>query len=208
MRLPLNEGNDNDKANGKVIELSSSLWKQRPLPDNVSPTFHTCNISRSYGLHIKVGLSWGTAGNINVSLVHASLTSDLHFLKPEMTVQLLRMPVQVYSGIAPPPALLAAMSDQASRPPTQNIPPSTPSRPSNLIDGGLPEYTQAQPTQTTDHIEPSPEDIPPDAPPSYEDAIADNMGPIDGPRREYRQTAAPVAAGEKDRGRLFDDHAP
>lgn len=39
----------------------------------------------------------------------------------------------------------------------------------------------------SDHIEPSPEDIPPDAPPSYEEAMADGVPPIDGPRRNFDQ---------------------
>ena len=47
-----------EDSGNKIMELPSSLWKQRPLPNNVSPTFHTCNISRTYGIHIKVGLSW------------------------------------------------------------------------------------------------------------------------------------------------------
>ena len=119
------------------------------------------------------------------------------------------MPVEVYSGIAPPQALLNAMSNlptpQSS---TQaNAPPPRPARP----NGGLPGYSQAPlPTQqqASDHIEPSPGDIPPDAPPSYEDAIADDMGPIDGPRREYQQITNPPGPDEKGRGRLFDDSAP
>ena len=67
MRQPLQErSNSETTTTSSTIEIASDLWKQRPLPNNVSPTFHTCNISRTYRLHIKVGLSWGTAGNINV----------------------------------------------------------------------------------------------------------------------------------------------
>ncbi|KAL9633452.1 MAG: hypothetical protein Q9164_004694 [Protoblastenia rupestris] len=183
MHMPLSEGGDSDKAS-KILEIDSKLWKQMPLPNTVSPTFHTCNVSRTYGLHIKVGLSWGVGSKINLA------------------IQVLRMPVQVYSGIAPPPALLAAMSNRPPRPTSQGVPPPIPSRPS-APGGGLPTYSHAPPTQTTDHIEPSPSDIPPDAPPSYEDAIADNMGPIDGPRREYRQSE--VRDEKNDGGRLFQD---
>lgn len=52
----------------KILEVDSSLWKQRPLPKIVSPSFTTCNISRSYELEVKAGLSWGSAQNINVGL--------------------------------------------------------------------------------------------------------------------------------------------
>ena len=129
------------------------------------------------------------------------LWTQLIPLKPELTVQTIRMPVQVYSGIAPPAALLAAMSNRPSRTSTHDVPPPTPSRPS-AQGGGLPAYSQPPSTQATDHIEPSPSDIPPDAPPSYEDAIADNMGPIDGPRMEYRPNEA---RDDKSGGRLFQE---
>ena len=119
-----------------------------------------------------------------------------------MNVQLLRMPCQVFSGVAPPPALLEAMANQAQ---SDDIPPPTPARPSGP-NGILPGTANTRPTQTTDHIEPSPEDIPPDAPPSYEDAIADRVGPIEGQRRDYEQNAPRAGSvGEKAGPRLFDD---
>ena len=117
-----------------------------------------------------------------------------------MNVQLLRMPCQVYSGVAPPEALLAAMSNRPSE-----VPPPMPARPGTQT-GGVTGHSLAGPTQTTDHIEPSPEDLPPDAPPSYEDAIADTMPQIDGPRREYQQSQPPTGANEKSQ-RLFEDQA-
>ncbi|KAL9104515.1 MAG: hypothetical protein Q9163_000546 [Psora crenata] len=185
MQMPLNEGMDSGNANSKILEVDSKLWKQMPLPNTVSPTFHTCNVSRTYALHIKLGLSWGAGNKVN----------------PELTVQVLRMPVRVYSGIAPSQALLAAMSNRISQSAAQGVPPSIPPRPP-APNGSSPSYPQPTLAQTTDHIEPAPGDIPSDAPPSYEDAIADNMGPIDGPRREYRQSES---MGEKGGGRLFQD---
>ena len=117
----------------------------------------------------------------------------------------MRMPCQVYSGIAPPPALLEAMANRTQAAATSSdVPPATPTRPlapTNTFHG--------RPTQTTDHIEPSPEDIPPDAPPSYEDAMADRVGPIQGPRGEYQQPEpAATAPGEKPPPRLFDENPP
>lgn len=52
----------------KVLEVDSNLWRQLPLPNTVSPSFTTCNISRRYELDVKAGLSWGSAQKINVSL--------------------------------------------------------------------------------------------------------------------------------------------
>ena len=57
-----------EENGNKFIELPSSLWKQQRLPNTVTPTFHTCNISQTFGLHVKVGLSWSVAGKRFVSL--------------------------------------------------------------------------------------------------------------------------------------------
>jgi hypothetical protein len=102
--------------------------------------------------------------------------------------------VKVYSGIAPPPALLDAMaaegkihsskSDARNPRPSDNgdIPPPKPQRPST--DAPVPSpAAAAQPEEGYD-----------DAPPSYEDAMADGIGPVDGPRREYNP---PNASAER-----------
>lgn len=60
---PVNKSLGND---GKVLEVDPKLWNQLPLPNTVCPSFETCNISRHYELEVKIGLSWGSAGNINV----------------------------------------------------------------------------------------------------------------------------------------------
>ena len=51
-----------------ILEVDPTLWKQRPLPNTVSPSFTTCNISRRYQLEIRAGLSWGSGQKINVRL--------------------------------------------------------------------------------------------------------------------------------------------
>ncbi len=112
------------------------------------------------------------------------------------------MPVLVYSGIAPPEALLTAIADRLSRPPQQTPGPLPPRPPTG--SGGLPAYQSSAQQGPSDHIEPSPSDIPDIAPPSYEDAMADDLGPIDGPRRDYQQN--PAAAGREEKGeRLFPE---
>ena len=61
----------------------------------------------------------------------------------------------------------------------------------------------------SDHIEPSPSDIPDEAPPSYLDAMADELAPIDGPRRDYHQapvhTSTVDGKGSANDERLFPD---
>ena len=42
-----------------------------------------------------------------------------------------------------------------------------------------------------------------EAPPSYEDAMADEIGPVDGPRRDYSQNVGVEDRKDGDSGRLF-----
>lgn len=124
-------------------------------------------------------------------------------LKPELSVQAVRMPVEVYSGIAPPQALLDQMMNRPTAQPVQthNLrPPGFTGGPSQGYSPG----SSGPPGQAqSDHVEPSPSDIPSEAPPSYEDAMADTLAPVDGPRRDY--SAQPSSRGEKsaDDERLF-----
>ena len=74
----------------------------------------------------------------------------------------LRLSVEVYSGIAPPKALLEAMAASRGKDKSRPDHPPLPLRP------------------------PEPNSYGDDAAlPSYEDAIADSLGPLEGPRREY-----------------------
>jgi hypothetical protein len=61
-------GNSNTPVD-KDIELDSSMWKTKPLPNTIPPTFETCNISRYYELDISVGLIHGTPGNMKVCIL-------------------------------------------------------------------------------------------------------------------------------------------
>ena len=63
LQTPL--GNSNTPAN-KDVELDSKMWSQKTLPNTVSPTFETCNLSRYYELEISLGLVYGTPGDIKV----------------------------------------------------------------------------------------------------------------------------------------------
>ena len=126
-------------------------------------------------------------------------------VKPELTVLAVRMPVEVYSGIAPPQALLDQM---ANRPTAQPV-PSYNVRPSGSANGpslGHSPGTSRPPGQAqSDHIEPSPSDIPSEAPPSYEDAMADDLAPIDGPRRDYSTPSTSSGKKTANDDRLFPE---
>ena len=125
--------------------------------------------------------------------------------KPELTFQAVRMPVEVYSGIAPPQALLDQMAERPNAQPAPNFNPRPPGS-TNGPSAGLFPATSRPPGQgQSGHVEPSPSDIPNEAPPSYEDAMADDLAPIDGPKRNYSAPASESGKGSANDDRLFPE---
>ncbi|PGH14570.1 hypothetical protein AJ80_05890 [Polytolypa hystricis UAMH7299] len=118
--------------------------------------------------------------------------------KPELIVLPLRLDVEVLSGIAPPQELLDAVSGTAkqSAPVKEvQIPPPHPPRPAR------PQVPVASaPVQPEEYEE---------APPSYEDAMAEALAPVDGPRREYNPLDAALrnssGPGTDRKGSVGDD---
>lgn len=184
MNMPV--GNPSDKGR-KEWKLPSRLWDDFPLPNTVCPSFDTCNISRRYELEVRVGLAHATAAGV----------------RPELIVLPLRLPVLVYSGIAPPPKLLQAMANNPRpRPRPEPLATFTPPRRPESNGITMPSETSlltptetpttplseinSYPAQVGSYHPPTDEnDIPDVAPPSYEDAMAEDIAPVDGPRRDY-----------------------
>ncbi|QKX55031.1 uncharacterized protein TRUGW13939_02122 [Talaromyces rugulosus] len=164
MNIAIGRGTD---PVGKEWKIDPSMWNQLPIPPVVAPSFETCNISRNYELEVRVGLTHGSVGN----------------MMSQVLVLPLRLSVKIYSGIRPPPALLEAMAAD------KKVRDSRPQRPSKPIE----ENPPPQPPRPSNPQGPTPEidgEFGDDAPPSYEDAMAEHIDPIDGPRGEY-QTPAP-----------------
>lgn len=46
-----------DPINTETV-IDDRMWRGQPLPNTVAPSFQTCNISRSYQLDVRVGLSY------------------------------------------------------------------------------------------------------------------------------------------------------
>lgn len=91
------------------------------------------------------------------------------------------MPVRVFSGIAPPQALLDAMAAASLQPsPSSKVKPQ-PSLPTEIGSNRPP----MPPRPTGEPVPVNSGDVYDDAPPSYEDAMGDHLSPLDGPRREY-----------------------
>lgn len=59
MNMPLIKSGD---AIGKEAKVDHTIWARIPLPSSVAPTFETCNISRTYELEVRVGLTHGIGG--------------------------------------------------------------------------------------------------------------------------------------------------
>ena len=183
MNMPL--GNAADPA-FKEWKVPSTLWESIPLPNTVAPSFDTCNISRTYEIEVRVGLAHGEVGAI----------------KPELIVLPLRLPVKVYSGIEPPPALLRAISTSLQpgytngtpqTPQQENPSPHTPHHPVTPMTPSTPttpSYTQSPAQQGSYGQFPLPA-LNDEAPPSYEDAMAEDIAPVDGPRRDYSTPVTP-----------------
>ncbi len=187
MNMPL--GNPTDKSS-KEWKVPSRLWDDFPIPNTVCPSFDTCNISRRYELEVRVGLAHAMASGV----------------RPELVVLPLRLPVLVYSGIAPPAKLLEAMANNP-RPQPKPLDLSTPTRPtpsngfSSPSDISLATPMETPTTPLTEinsypamvgsyHQDEDP-DVPDVAPPSYEDAMAEEIAPVDGPRRDYEVPTEP-----------------
>ncbi len=166
-------GSGGEKADAD-LEVPSRLWDNIALPNTIAPTFETCNISRTYDLEVRVGLKHGGVGDI----------------RPEIMVLPLRLAVKIFSGIKPPAALLRAIA--TSQP--QHYSPTPISLASPTVHSpsspSTPSYVQ-HPPQIGSFASPQQVPFEDDAPPSYEDAMADEVGPVDGPRRDYNIPTEP-----------------
>lgn len=191
MSMPL--GSPSDPA-GTEWTIQPGFWDHIPLPNTVAPSFETCNISRTYELEVRIGFTYGSHG----------------VMRPQLIVLPLRMAVKVYSGIAPPQALLDAVAASAQNKVKSSL-PHHPSRSSDDED----ERPPMPPRPAAPSVPNASDDAYDDAPPSYEDAMAESLGPVDGPRREYNPPAASSARKPPETGAdskspvdLHNDHVP
>lgn len=167
------------------IPINGEYWQGKPIPNTVPPTFTTCNLSRHYELEVRVGVGYG-------SYEHG---------KDQLVVLPLRLPVKVYSGIAPPKALLqAALTGDSEKikpamhtlnvPPYQtNQAPHTPTTPTH--SGGPSAFAGQSPQQPPRPASGEFGDAPP---PSYEEAIGQDLPPINGYRGSYQPPPVPEGA--------------
>ncbi|KAL7914604.1 hypothetical protein GGI35DRAFT_152258 [Trichoderma velutinum] len=182
---------------GKEVTLPDELWRNRPLPNTVAPSFNTCNLTRRYEIELKLGVCWGDpkAG---------SMTRD-PFSQPQTIYLPLHFAnVDIFSGITPPSELLKAARNTRPGEVTMSRPPRLPTRPSasNINNSNPTARPQRRPSQANQPSQPAmpprppqdplyPPQLPPGdipayedvPPPSYDEAMAENLsGPFDGLR--------------------------
>lgn len=206
-------GAPQDPVGTETVIPGETVWSDKPLPNTVTPSFLTCNLQRTYELDIKLGLTWGGnsqnngSGGARFSKFHFSSSNSANESSPSQSIflPLHFSKVDVYSGIKPPPALLdAALSQQQQQPSQSSRPqqagaantsssafdgrPPLPVRPSTNVTQSAPVVPQQQP------IDPL---FPPqlgtlqaamfeDAPPSYEEAMAEHVDANSGPAMSNR----------------------
>ncbi|SMY18958.1 unnamed protein product [Zymoseptoria tritici ST99CH_1A5] len=159
---------------GQECVVDENLWKGCGLPNTVAPGFVTCNIQRFYQIDVRVGLAYRGRGKE----------------KPQTIILPLRLDTQVFSGIAPPPEVLARMAAASSSTPTTN-PINAKLRAEGRQDpdfgANTVPYTPVEGMGGGEELGEAP-------PPSYEDAIAEDAAPVRAPRPVY---VPPVAVEDR-----------
>ncbi|KAL4940395.1 hypothetical protein BDV06DRAFT_196715 [Aspergillus oleicola] len=80
---------ESDQASTSRAALNHNLWTRHDVPDSLSPTFGTCNISRRYILNIRLGIQFGVESTrivefqFPVHLAAADSTAPSTRLEPE-----------------------------------------------------------------------------------------------------------------------------
>lgn len=201
LHIPLTRTPDDEV--GTKIQVPNDIWRNIPLPNTVCPSFTACNLSRTYSLDVKLGLSWEAPGPKGMFSNNGNLTPPQAIYLP-----LHFSDVKVYSGIAPPPEVLSALQNRPpgklstqTRPPAQapaatladqERPPQLPPR----INSGpmVPPFHQQQQVAASGQAAPPYDPLYPpqlgqpgappydDAPPSYDEAMAaEATGPVERP---------------------------
>lgn len=177
LSIPIGDGKD---AVDTETVLPDHVWAHQPLPNTVAPSFTACNLSRRYEIELRVSLSWGQSGNNRKSSAPYPQV---------VTLPLKLSKVEVYTGITPPKELVQAATGRPHPPP---LPPRANTAPNVPHDPLYPP--QLGPSNAPDYN---------DAPPSYDEAVAQNItGPEERPAysgvtAENDPSTMPAAKPEK-----------
>jgi hypothetical protein len=184
MAIPIGAPTD---AVDTEVPVNPEYWSGQVIPNTVPPTFTTCNLSRYYELEVRVGIGYG-------SYRHS---------EDQLVVLPLRLPIKVYSGIAPPKELLQATltgdaeklkpnTNTLNAPAYQQQAPHTPTTPTKMGFAGGSNAFAGAPIHP--HVGAGAPPAADEAPPSYEEAIGEDLPPINGYRGSYQPPPVPEGA--------------
>lgn len=203
LRIPLTKTSDD--AVGSEVQIPDDLWRNVPLPNTISPSFTTCNVTRRYRIELKLGVSWETP-----SAKGMFGGKDQYPNTQTIVLPLVFNDLRIFSGVEPPPELLRAVANRprpSRPPPNEERPPQLPPRTSSgqLYD---PHQVGMYPPQQISPIT-GPNQVPvavPDAPapaaydPLYPPPVGTPGAPAyDDAPPSYDEVMAEVANGPEER---------
>ncbi|KAK8116223.1 hypothetical protein PG984_012725 [Apiospora sp. TS-2023a] len=168
MQIPV--GKPQDPVDSEFV-IPDGLWANRTLPNTIAPSFTTCNLQRRYEVEVKIGLSWGLPNPKG---------KDVVFYPQMLYLPLKLSNVEVFSGISPPAQLLDSSSyrPQQTTPQPPSLPPRQSVATSSQQQQQPPPHDALYPPQLGPGNAPAYDD----APPSYDEAIAQELtAPTDRP---------------------------
>ncbi|KKY20886.1 putative arrestin (or s-antigen) n-terminal domain protein [Phaeomoniella chlamydospora] len=178
------------------IPFNNVCWDTTNALSNVSIGGMRLEIARDVNRHVKRTLPptlGGFPGLAEIKYFVKVTAARPKFFQenlraPELIVLPLRFSVQIYSGIEPPRALLEAMAGGTSS-----------SHQPSLVAPTAPYQAEPSPASppyqgpNSHHAAPNTPQPPfDDAPPTYEEALSQDIGPIVGPRTNYNPPPSPT----------------
>ena len=151
MKLPISQSRS-AKDGSRVLEIDANLWSQQPLPNTVTPSFDTCNISRTYALDVKVGLSWGEGRTINVISLSLPISFCNKIADPKISLNSPSSPSASPSQSGP----ASPSHKPSSTLPPAASPPALPLSPSNNSNKEPTSAHQPTPQARLPHSQPDP----------------------------------------------------
>ncbi|KAF3924276.1 hypothetical protein ABW21_db0205824 [Orbilia brochopaga] len=154
---------------GEELEADNSAWRHWVLPSSVQPSFVTCTIRRKYDLEIDVGVSLG--------------------LQPRYDIVKLIMPVEIFSGIRPPPEL--QLLNAQRRRPSNAVPPTDMKKPAITAPSMAPPLSPSAAVTPISPASTSAQALPPPSP-SFPPPSPTPSGKLPPLQTNTQQTASPI----------------
>ena len=193
-----------------IANIDMKAWSC-VLPPSVCPSFETCNVSRRYDLEVRIGIGYGSNSQRNQIILPLRL--------PVSVYSGVHPPEELLNAMSARQQLQQAASSAAEEKGKNSVTkkPLTPEAESNVAaaqaqaENAGPGPSSSAPISAAGPALAPPVAIPPqghtfaplpageeEPPPSYEDVVAVDMGPVDGPRNyQPPPNASAMGSGDK-----------